>query len=147
MILGAVCALVIACKTAGTPPQSEAAAGSQSSSSSSEAAALAQAATPSSGLAAPSQAAPAEGSADRNGTAGSRVVVRTVSIPLIDFVRGTEKKLGELYSAVAGHKNGPARAIEYAAVAAIIIAVGATAAVRVRRHRRLTPSPLEAPNK
>jgi uncharacterized membrane protein (UPF0136 family) len=71
-------------------------------------------------------------------------VVRTISAPVIEFMSGTVKKVGRLYSAVAGQKKGTTRAIEYVAVAAIVIAAGAIAAARVRRHRKLIPSSLEA---
>jgi hypothetical protein len=141
LMFGAACLLVIACQTAGTPPQSLATAQTQAPPPSAEAAALPQAPPPSSQTAAVPQAPPPARSANRNGTARySGSVVPAISAQVKKFMSGTAKTLGKLYDTVAGPKTGSAGAIEYAAVAAIVIAVGATATVSVRRHRKLTPS-------
>lgn len=141
LMLGAACLLVIACQTAGTPPQSLAGAHTQAPPGSAKAATLPQAASPSSQAAAAPQASPPARSASRNGTARySGGVAPAISAQVKKFMSGTAKMLGKLYDTVAGPKTGPAGAIEYAAAAAILVAVGATAAVLVRRHRKLTPS-------
>ena len=134
MMLGAACLLAIACQTAGTPPQSLAAAQTraphpsagaaalaQAPTPSSQAAALARSPTPSSQAAAAPQAPPPARSANRNGTA-------RYSGDLVPAISAQVKKLVK------------AGAIEYAAMAAIVIAVGAAVTVSVRRHRKLTPS-------
>jgi hypothetical protein len=64
-------------------------------------------------------------------------VVSAISAQVKKFVGGTVKTLGDLYSSVTAHKVPTTRAIEYAAVAALVLAIGATAMVRVRRHRKL----------
>jgi hypothetical protein len=154
LMLGAACLLVIACQTAGTPPQSLATAQTQAPPPSSQTAAVPQAPPPSSQTAAVPQAPPPSSqtaavpqappparSANRNGTARySGSVVPAISAQVKKFMSGTAKMLGKLYDTVAGPKKGSAGAIEYAAVAAIVVAVGATATVLVRRHRKLTPS-------
>jgi hypothetical protein len=66
--------------------------------------------------------------------------VPAISVLVKKLMSGTSKMLGRLYDTVAGPKTGPAGAIEYAAAAAILVAIGAAASVGVRRHRRLTPS-------
>jgi hypothetical protein len=144
LMLGAACFLVIGCQTAGTPPQSltaaQAAALPHAAPPSAQTAAVPQAALPSSRTADVPQAAPPARSANRNGTARySGGVVPAISAQVKKFISGTGKMLGKLYNTVAGPKKGPAGAFEYAAVAAIV-AVGATAALLVRRHRKLTPS-------
>jgi hypothetical protein len=54
-------------------------------------------------------------------------------------------RLGNLSSAVGGQKIKTMRAIIYAALAAIFVVVlGATTATSVRRHRKLSPSSLNA---
>jgi hypothetical protein len=70
--------------------------------------------------------------------------VRTIEAPVGKFVSDTARKVGALYRAVTTSKTGPAKAIEYAAVAAIVIGVAAFTTARVRRHRKLTSSPVEA---
>ena len=125
LMLGASCLLVIACQTAGTPPQSLAAAQTQAPPRSAKAAALPQALPPSAEAAALPQAPPPARSVNRIGTArSSGGVVPDISAQVKKFIIGAAKT----------------GAIEYAAVAAIVIAVGATATVSVRRHRKLTPS-------
>ncbi len=139
-VLATVCSLVIACKTTGTPPQSEQPQGSAPSSpagSPPQGSVSAQAATENQGQ------APA-GSAAGRGGARSGVVVRTIPNPVKEFVSGTAKKVEKLYRTVAGQKSAAAREIEYAIAAVIVIGVVAFAASRVRRHRKLTPTSAEA---
>jgi hypothetical protein len=66
--------------------------------------------------------------------------VPAITAAFKNLMGAATKMLSKLQGAVAGPKTGPTRAIEYAAVAAIVIAVGAIATVRVRRHRKPTPS-------
>jgi hypothetical protein len=142
MMLGAGCLLAISCQTAGTPPQSRTAAQTKAAPPSAKAAALPQASPGSSRTAAVPKAPPSARSAIQNGTARHPGGV-TPAIPaqFKKFISGTANMLGELYDTVAGPRTGPAGAIEYAVAAAIVIALGATAILLLRRHRKLTPSP------
>jgi hypothetical protein len=155
MLLGTICVLFTACQTAGKAPQSEAAAQAQGQSPSSEAAAHAPSPQSTEAAAeAPSPSAEAvaqaQGQSPSSGAARARergaenssegVVVPAITAAFKGLVSGTGKMLTRIRGSVAGTNTGRTRVIEYAALAAIVIAVGATATVRVRRHRKMSPS-------
>ncbi len=136
VVLGTAC--LIACQTAGTQPQSKGAGETQAQPPSSQAVAGTQEQLPSPQGDAETQApAPAE-SASRNGIARSTgSPLKVISAQAVRFMDGTAKLWMRLISAISGQKTDPARAIEYAAVAVAVIAIGAASAVRIRRNRRL----------
>ncbi len=113
-VLGLACLLMIACQTAGTPPQSQETSQSQG--------------TPSAGSESRATAVRYSGGA-----------VPAAKAQLKDLTGGALKMLGNFFSAVTGQTWRTTRTIEYVTAAAIIVVViGAIAAVSVRRHRKLS---------
>jgi hypothetical protein len=124
---GLACLFLIACHTVGTPKQSDG--------------------TPTKSRAtAGPQALPLADSVSQNRTASYSGDVRPVtSTQLKDRTREAVGRLGNLSSAVLGPKIRTMRAIIYATVAVIfVVVIGAITAERVGRHRKLTPSSLNA---
>jgi hypothetical protein len=141
--LGTAC--LIACQTTGTQPQSKGAGETQAAPQSSQAVAETQAQPPSPQGNAETQAPSPAGSPRRNGIARSTGgALKAISAQAGRLMDGAAKTWMRLISAVSGQKTDRARAIEYAAVAVAVIAIGAASAVRIRRNRRLAQPPLEA---
>ncbi len=127
LILGLACLLMIACLTGGTPKQSGG--------------------TPTKKQAtAGPQAPPTAKSASQKRSARRSAVVGSVaSAQRKHLTGGALHLLGNLPITGGGQSIKTMRAIIYAALAAIFLVVlGATTTTRVRRHRKLTPSPLNA---
>jgi hypothetical protein len=127
LMLGLACLFLIACQTGGTPTQSNG--------------------TPTKSRAtAGPQAPPPADSASQNRTASYSGDVKSVtSAQLKDPTGKAVDRLGNLSSAVKGQSIKTMRAILYAALAVIfIVVIGAITAERVGRHRKLTPSSLNA---
>jgi hypothetical protein len=145
VLLGSALFLMLACQTAGTPPQSQGAGEPQATKGTptqSQASAEQQSAGDTQSQAAgESQGTAPAGSAGRSGAASYlRIAAPAASAHLKDLTGKTADMLGNLYRAVTGQRQRPTRTIEYAALAAlIVIAVGAIAAVLARRHRKLSP--------
>ncbi len=113
-MLWLACLSVIACQTAGTPPQSQ-------------------------DTGQPQATTPAESASRSTAASYSGGARPAASVQLKDLTGGALKMLGNLYSAVTGQTARTSKAIEYAAAAAIIVVViGAIAALSVRRHRKLS---------
>jgi hypothetical protein len=126
-MLGVACLFLIACQTGGTPKQSDG--------------------TPTkSRAAAGSQAPPPSGSASRNRTASNSGDVKSVTSAQRKDRKGkVVDRLGSLSRAIMGKKIDTLRAILYVTLAVIfVVVIGAIAAERVGRHRKLAPSSLNA---
>jgi hypothetical protein len=127
LLLGAACILLIACQTGGTPKKSDA--------------------TPTkSRTAAGPQEPPAAKSASQKRTAGQSGNLKSAtSAKLKDLKREAPSRAGNPSRGVLGHKITVLKAVLYATLAVILlVVVGAIAAERVGRHRRLTPSSANA---
>ena len=119
-MLGVACLFLIACQTAGTPTKSR--------------------------DTAVHNAPPPADSASRNRTASYAGDVKSVtSAQRKNRTAKVVDRLGNLSRAVMGKKIDTLRAILYVTLAVIfVIVIGAIAAERVGRHRKLAPSSLNA---
>jgi hypothetical protein len=127
VMLGLACLLLIACQTAGKPKQSGG--------------------TPTkSRTTAGPQAPPPAGSVSKNKTASyTGDVGRVTSAQRKHLTAGVTDIFRSFSSAAGGQAIKTMRLIIYAALAVIfIVVIGATTATRVGRHRRLTPSSVNA---
>jgi hypothetical protein len=125
LMLGLACLFLAACQTAGTPKQSDG--------------------TPTKSRAtAGSQAPPPADSASKKRTASYSRDVRSVASPqLKDLKAKRVNRLAIFSNAIMGQTKPirTLRAVLYAVLAVIVVVViGAIAAERVGRHRKLTPS-------
>jgi hypothetical protein len=127
LMLGLACLFLITCKTGGTPKQSD---GTP---------------TKSRGAAGP-QAPPPADSASKNRTASYSGDVGSIASPkLKDLKIEAVNRLGKPSIAIMGQPIKTMRAIIYAILAVIfMVVIGAIAAERVGRQRKLAPSPLNA---
>ena len=137
LMLVVACLLVFACKTTGTPARSAGTpAKSAGASSQSQASGLAKAAKPIKSASKKKAAKLAKQSKKVKPVAAARL--KNLAIKTVHKLTNPSKTVG-------AQSLKTMRAIIYAALAAILlVAVGATVAARVRRHRKLTPSPAGA---
>jgi len=127
LILGLACFFVIACKTTGTPTRSG------------------ETPTQLRASAEPQAPNPAKSASPKETAKQAGVVKLVASVQRKHLTSGAVQLLRNLPSTVGGQSIKTMRAIIYAALALIFLVVlGATTATRVRRHRKLIPSPLSA---
>ncbi len=143
LMLAVACLLVFACKTTGTPARSAGApaksAGASSQAGQVQASGLAKAAKPAKSASKKKAAKLAKQSRKAKPVTAARL--KNLAIKTVHNVQ----KLANPSRTRGSQSLRTMRAIIYAALAAIfLVAVGATVAARVRRHRRLTPSPAGA---
>ena len=127
VMLGLACFLLIACQTGGTPKQSGG--------------------TPTKSrlTAEPKATHPADSASKKRTASYSKNVVSVASPQLKDLKGKAVHRLGSLSRLFMGKKVAPLRAVLYATLAVILMAViGAVAAERAGRRRKLTPSSVSA---
>lgn len=122
-MLGLACLILIACQTGGTPKQSD------------------RTPTKSLAAAAPHTPPPTDSASLKRTASHSRDVKSVTSAQRKDRPGKAANILGNFSKAFMGKKIDTLRAILYATLAVIfIVVIGAIAAERVGRHRKMTPS-------
>jgi hypothetical protein len=141
VMLGLACPFLIACLTGRTPTQSVGTPARFDGAPTQ----LDGTPTQSRATAEPQAPHPADSASQIRTARYSGVVGSVTSAQHKDRAGEAVDRLGNLSSAVGGQTIKTMRAMIYAALAAIFIVVlGATTATRVRRHRKLSPSSLNA---